>query len=191
MARRKRSPSLSQSENSDSSSDLDNSRRSPSPTHKNAKKRGRSRKSVQSRDATPKKVKISKDTDEDLDEEYFAAARAMTRCYDLFCKVEKLIKIGCLLQQDEAADKGDLEEDEADKVSRKKRLEGLSTYVRDRYKRNYHQLLQLAPGLRALINNKNKSKQLARIARKMNGIISAMRSDDSTRLKSQIGHYAV
>lgn len=72
-----------------------------------------------------RKVKISKDTDEDLDEEYFAAARAMTRCYDLFCKVEKLIKIGCLLQQDEAADKGDLEEDEADKVSRKKRLEGL------------------------------------------------------------------
>jgi hypothetical protein len=49
----------------------------------------------------------------------------MTRCYDLFCKVEKLIKIGCLLQQDEAADKGDLEEDEADKMSRKKRLEGL------------------------------------------------------------------
>jgi hypothetical protein len=70
-------------------------------------------------------VKTSKDTDEDLDEEYLAAACAMTRCYDLFCKVEKLIKIGCFVQQDEAANKGDLEEEEANKVSRKKRLEGL------------------------------------------------------------------
>ncbi|KAG2136231.1 hypothetical protein BD769DRAFT_1709788 [Suillus cothurnatus] len=137
-----------------------------------------------------RKVKTSKDTDEDLDNEYFAAAHAMTCCYDLFCKVEKLIKIGCLLQQDKAADKGDLEEDEDDKVSHKKRLEGLSTHVCDCYKWNYQQLLQLAPGLRALINNKSKSKQLARIAQKMNGIISATQSDDSTRLKSQISHYA-
>jgi hypothetical protein len=49
----------------------------------------------------------------------------MMHCHDLFCKVEKLIKIRCLLQQDKAADKGDLEEDEANKLSHKKRLEGL------------------------------------------------------------------
>jgi hypothetical protein len=70
-------------------------------------------------DRKTKKTKASKG---DPHEEYLAAARGIARCVDLFCKVDKLIKIGCLLQQEEAAEKGDLDESEAEKETHKKRL---------------------------------------------------------------------
>ncbi|KAG0708241.1 hypothetical protein DFH29DRAFT_1075870 [Suillus ampliporus] len=114
-------------------------------------------------------------------------ARAMTLgCVDLFCKMEKLLKVGLLLQQDQAAENGEFEEDEADRESRGKRLANLSINTRDCYKRHYQWLLQLAPGLRFLINDRTKSQELTRIAQ----VISGTRSDDATRLKPQIGHYA-
>lgn len=53
------------------------------------------------------------------------AARGIARCIDLFCKVDKLIKIGCLLQQEEAADKGELDESEAEKENRRRRLSAM------------------------------------------------------------------
>ena len=61
-------------------------------------------------------------TSEDLDEECLAAARTMARCVDLFCKIEKVIRVGLLLEQDEAAERGELEEKEGDKDSRRKSI---------------------------------------------------------------------
>jgi hypothetical protein len=76
-----------------------------------------------------RKSKISKEGYEsDLDqvpEEFLAAARAMARCVDLFCNVEKLLRVGLLLQQEQAAENGELEESEAERESRKKRLASL------------------------------------------------------------------
>ncbi|KAG1720077.1 hypothetical protein EDB19DRAFT_2044780 [Suillus lakei] len=160
---------------------------------KSSKKRGRR---PDKGDRKAKKSKISKEGYEsDLDqvpEEFLAAARAMARCVDLFCNVEKLLRVGLLLQQEQATENGELEESEAERESRKKRLTSLSTNTLDRYKRNYQQLLQLAPGLRSLItsNDRAKSKELAQAARKMTAVISGTRSDDATCLKVQIGHYA-
>ncbi|KAG1768272.1 hypothetical protein EV702DRAFT_1203360 [Suillus placidus] len=109
----------------------------------------------------PDQTKKSKASKEDPHEEYLEAARGIVHCIDLFCKVDKLIKIGCLLQQEEAAEKGELDESEADKETRKKRL--------------YYVI---------------KDSELIKVTHKMNSVISATRSDDAARLKSQIGHYA-
>jgi len=61
----------------------------------------------------------------DLHEEYLAAARCITRCVDMFCKIDKVIDIGALLKQRELADSGDLSEDEDDAARRKKQLSKL------------------------------------------------------------------
>ncbi|KAG1812447.1 uncharacterized protein BJ212DRAFT_1483080 [Suillus subaureus] len=73
-----------------------------------------------------KKAKKSKTSKEDPHKEYLATAHGITHCIDLFCKVDKLIKIGCLLQQEEAAEKGELKESEAEKETHKKRLSAIS-----------------------------------------------------------------
>ncbi|KAG2045721.1 hypothetical protein BDR06DRAFT_1015373 [Suillus hirtellus] len=99
-------------------------------------------------------------------EEFLVAARAMARCVDLFCNVEKLLRVGFLLQQERVAENGELEELEAEHESRKKRLASLSTNTLDRYKRNYQQLLHLTPGLRSIIADSGKSKELTQIIRK-------------------------
>jgi hypothetical protein len=49
----------------------------------------------------------------------------MARCVDLFCNVEKLLRVGLLLQQEQAAENGELEESEAERESRQKRLASL------------------------------------------------------------------
>ncbi|KAG1856385.1 hypothetical protein DFJ58DRAFT_727221 [Suillus subalutaceus] len=165
---------------------------------KKSKKCGCSRRSATAGpdkgDRKEKKAKTSKENDDSdpnqVAEEFLAAARAIARCVDLFCNVEKLLRVGFLLQQEQAAENGELEEPEAERESRRKRLATLSTNILDRYKCNYQQLLHLAPGLRPLIADHPKSKQLTQIARKMNAVISGTRSDDATRLKVEIGHYA-
>jgi hypothetical protein len=74
-----------------------------------------------------RKTKISKENNSEFEvqEEYLAAARAMARCVDLFCNVEKLLRVGLLLQQEQAAENGELEESEAERESRQKRLASL------------------------------------------------------------------
>ncbi|KAG1726130.1 hypothetical protein EDB19DRAFT_1914745 [Suillus lakei] len=173
-----KSGSLSSSEDS----------RTPSLPRKQVKKHVRSNTDKEA--SRSKKAKKSKANKEDPHEEYLAAAHGIARCVDLFCKVDKLIKIGCLLQQEEAAEKGELDESEADKETRKKRLSAMSLKTRDRYTRNYQQLLHLAPSIRSLINDRTKARELIKVTHKMNTAISATRSDDAARLKSQIGHYA-
>ena len=46
-------------------------------------------------------------------EELLAAARAVTRCVDIFCEVGQTINVSLLLQQEESAQNGDLLEDES------------------------------------------------------------------------------
>ncbi|KAG1829891.1 hypothetical protein DFJ58DRAFT_848593 [Suillus subalutaceus] len=84
----------------------------------------------------------------------------------MFCKINKVIDIGTLLKRHELADAGQLSEDEDDIAHRENQLAELFGYgkTRDRFQRNYKRLLELALGLKA-------------------------RSDDSTRLKIQIGKY--
>ncbi|KAG1846639.1 hypothetical protein F4604DRAFT_1936310 [Suillus subluteus] len=82
----------------------------------------------------------------------------------MFCKINKVIDIGTLLKRHELADAGQLSEDEGDIAHRENQLAELFQKTRDRFQRNYKRLLELALGLKA-------------------------RSDDSTRLKIQIGKY--
>ncbi|KAG2037514.1 hypothetical protein BDR03DRAFT_1010581 [Suillus americanus] len=111
-------------------------------------------------DPKAKKAKASKENaDSDPDqvaEEFLVAVHTIACCVDLFCNAEKLLRVGFLLQQEQAAENGELEEPE---------------------------------GLRPLIADHPKSKQLTQIARKMNTIISGTHSDDATHLKAQISHY--
>lgn len=74
-----------------------------------------------------RKTKISKEKNSEFEvpEEYLAAARAMARCVDLFCNVEKLLRVGLLLQQEQAADNGELDETESEREARQKRLSSL------------------------------------------------------------------
>ncbi|KAG2126879.1 uncharacterized protein EDB93DRAFT_1257377 [Suillus bovinus] len=153
---------------------------------KSSKKRGHSSKGNQK----AKKAKVNNNLNLEVPEEFLAAARAMARCVNLFCNMEKLLRVGALLQQEQATENGELEESEAERKSRKKRLSKLSTNTIDQYERSYQQLLQLALGLGSLITDRVKSQELGHIMRKMNAIISGTRSDDATCLKVQIGHYA-
>lgn len=53
------------------------------------------------------------------------AARTITRCVDLWCDVDAVIRIVQLVQQDEASRLGDLDEDTAARQVREERLETL------------------------------------------------------------------
>ncbi|KAG1899965.1 uncharacterized protein F5891DRAFT_1189048 [Suillus fuscotomentosus] len=189
MPHKHRSRSLSASEsNTSSDSSISSMEHLQLHLKKSSKKRGHK---SDKGDREVKKAKISKENNSKLEvqEEYLAAAHAMARCTDLFCNMEKLLRVGLLLQQEQAMENGELEESEAERESCQKRLASLSTNTLNQYRHNYQQLLQLAPGLRSLIADCAKSKELTQIAQKMTAVISGTRSDDATRLKAQIGHY--
>jgi hypothetical protein len=70
-----------------------------------------------------RKAGVSNDSGLDqVAEEYLAAACAIACCVDLFCNVEKLLRVGVLLQQERGVENGELEETKAECESRKKRL---------------------------------------------------------------------
>ncbi|KAG1801765.1 hypothetical protein EV424DRAFT_1545397 [Suillus variegatus] len=98
-----------------------------------------------------------------LHEEYLAAARCITRCVDMFCKIDKVIDIGTLLKQCELADPGDLSEDEDDAARREKQLSKLSQKTQDRYQKNYKRLLELAPALKPLISGSKDPKKASEL----------------------------
>ncbi|KAG2060472.1 hypothetical protein BDR06DRAFT_966963 [Suillus hirtellus] len=58
-------------------------------------------------------------------EEFLAVAHAMAHCVNLFCNVEKLLRVGFLLQKEQVAENGELEELEAEHKSCKKGLASL------------------------------------------------------------------
>ncbi|KAG1818590.1 uncharacterized protein BJ212DRAFT_1298665 [Suillus subaureus] len=147
---------------------------------------------VSNKDTRPKKRHCSSDHDDEKrarkkesninpHEEFLATACCIARCINVFCLA---------LQQHDAAENGELSEDEDSQVSREKQLSKISSKVQERYKRNYAQLLQLAPSLKPLLGNPWKASELNTIIKKMDATISATHSDDTSHLKSQIGHYA-
>ncbi|KAG1718524.1 hypothetical protein EDB19DRAFT_1837938 [Suillus lakei] len=140
--------------------------------------------------ATTSVNSLNKESDIDPHEEFLATACCITRCIDVFCKTKQLINVGLALQQHDAAENGELSEDEDTRVCRDKRLSKMSSKVQERYKRNFARLLQLSPSLKPLLSNPHKATELNAIIKKMDATILATRSDDASRLKSQIGHYA-
>ncbi|KAG1846636.1 hypothetical protein F4604DRAFT_1936308 [Suillus subluteus] len=183
MARRKRSDSTASIDSSVSSHISTSSASSAEPLPQ---------KKVSNKDTRPKKRRCSSDHDDekrarkkesniDPHEEFLAAARCIARCIDVFCLA---------LQQRDAAENSELSEDEDAQVCREKRLSKISSKVQERYKRNYARLLQLTPSLKPLLGDTQKASELNIIIKKMDATISATRSDDTSRLKSQIGHYA-
>ncbi|KAG2115642.1 hypothetical protein BD769DRAFT_1391142 [Suillus cothurnatus] len=103
---------------------------------------------------TKKKQQSSKSDDEkrklekkeaksDQHEEYLTAARCITQCVDMFCKINKVIDISMLLKQ--------------------------SQKTHDRYQQNYKHLLELEPGLKPLIASSKdlkKASELRKIVQK-------------------------
>ncbi|KAJ8592886.1 hypothetical protein M405DRAFT_931231 [Rhizopogon salebrosus TDB-379] len=132
----------------------------------------------------PKKVK-KKYSDVDPHEEYLAAARCIARCVDMFCNIDKTIDIGMLLKQHELADAS---EDKDDVIRSCQSC--TSQKARDKYQQNFKRLLELLPDLKHLIGSSDckKTVELDKVIGKMGYAISRTRSDDSTRLKTHIGH---
>ncbi|KAG1733553.1 hypothetical protein EDB19DRAFT_1911541 [Suillus lakei] len=189
MARRKRSNSTASSVSSESSHSSTHSASSaiPAPPKKKAT---RSKKKRRLSGGDEKRATTNKESDIDPHEEFLATACCIARCIDVFCKTKQLINVGLALQQHNAAENGELSEDEDTRVCHDKRLSKMSSKVRERYKRNFARLLQLSPSLKPLLGNPHKATELNAIIKKMDATISATRSDDASRLKSQIGHYA-
>ncbi|KAG2129710.1 uncharacterized protein EDB93DRAFT_109762 [Suillus bovinus] len=186
MGRRKRATSVSSSSKPDSSSSSQSV--VAVPPKKISKKVTRPKKRRRSSDDEEKVTNMEPETDPH--EEFVAASRCIARCIDVFCKTEQLITVGLSLQQRDAAENGDFLEDEDLRASRNKRLSKMSPKVQERYKRNFARLLQLAPSLKPLLGDPRKASELNAITKKMDATISATRSEDTSRLKSQIGHYA-
>ena len=58
-----------------------------------------------------------------VNSEFISAARTIARCVDLWCEVDKVIKVAQMLEQDEASKAGELVEDEGIKKLRTERLD--------------------------------------------------------------------
>ncbi|KAF9228985.1 kinase-like protein [Gyrodon lividus] len=71
----------------------------------------------------------SSDSDSEDDseayKEYKAAARAVTRCVDMFCNVDKVIEVALYVAQEEAARNEELVEDEMDRTRRREYLDAM------------------------------------------------------------------
>ncbi|KAG6374560.1 hypothetical protein JVT61DRAFT_3909 [Boletus reticuloceps] len=145
-----------------------------------------------------------------VNREFLSAARAITRCVDLWCDIEKVINVATLMEQDEASKAGELQEHKTMRqihddrlkalyvllclVSRRLNVNDSGDEARQYYLTTYRKILQLTPGLIPLITNHNHSTELAQITQKasffkMVDIINNTRSIDATKLKSYIAQY--
>ncbi|KIJ58171.1 hypothetical protein HYDPIDRAFT_34427 [Hydnomerulius pinastri MD-312] len=178
----------------DSSSSVSSSEsRTTSSTKKQPKKRSKSKKKGKNAKGskTPSPAGLGDgEASDDVHEEFLAAARAITRCVDMCCKVDDVINIALLLEQEEAAKSGELTEEDAIMTARTTRLASISTKSRERYMRTYQQLLYLAPGFKNVIGDPKKANELTTITGKMTGMIKTTRSNDASRLGGKIAVYA-
>ncbi|KAG1720614.1 hypothetical protein EDB19DRAFT_1917834 [Suillus lakei] len=175
MARHKHSNSTASSVSSESSHSSTHSASSaiPAPPKKKAT---RSKKKRRLSGGDEKRATTNKESDIDPHKEFLATTK-------------QLINVGLALQQHNAAENGELSEDEDTQVCHDKQLSKMSSKVREQYKRNFAWLLQLSPSFKPLLGNPHKATELNAIIKKMDATISATHSDDASRLKSQISHY--
>ncbi|KAH7884198.1 hypothetical protein F5I97DRAFT_2047764 [Phlebopus sp. FC_14] len=117
-------------------------------------------------------------------------ARAITRCIDMFCNIDKVIKVILYLQEEEAAENSNLEEDEDGHICRKSYLQTFSERTITRYKRTFNLIVSLVPNIKCIINDPSKACQLRKVTKKMNETIKATRSDDAARLRDKMTYYA-
>ncbi|KAF9220429.1 hypothetical protein BS17DRAFT_769364 [Gyrodon lividus] len=104
----------------------------------------------------------SSDSEMDYDE-FMAAAHAVTCCIDMFCNIVKVIKGMLYVRQEEAMKNSDFEEDKMDCNRHWEYLAQLPMRTVDWYKQAYYSLLQLAPGLKLLIDNASWSGILNKV----------------------------
>ncbi|KAF8838870.1 hypothetical protein BDN67DRAFT_982208 [Paxillus ammoniavirescens] len=107
--------------NSTSSSESDESP-APPPTKRLSKEKSKKKGKGTSKKARSQTSEDSSEVKNDVHEEFLAAARAITCCIDMCCKVDDVINITLLLEQEEAAKSGDLMEDEHLMAARTARL---------------------------------------------------------------------
>ncbi|KAN0093335.1 hypothetical protein V8E55_004119, partial [Tylopilus felleus] len=133
----------------------------------------------------------SKSHSKPIDKEYTAAARAVACCVDIFCHPRKVIDFVVLLKEEEAVEKGDLEDQfhvHISSVSMSK-LPFSPPKQQARYRCTYDMFIELAPALKELVNNPKKLDELRNVLSGMKRIITCVRSDDCARLKERVGHY--
>ncbi|KAH7881914.1 hypothetical protein F5I97DRAFT_1991406 [Phlebopus sp. FC_14] len=133
---------------------------------------------------------MSSSTTVDPHEVYLAAAHAITRCIDLWCDVDKVIKTVQLIQQDTASKHGKLDEDNAARGVHEESLRRLSSESKEHTTRTYYKIIQIVPSLKAIVDDPLKSTELMVISSKMNAMIRSTRSNNTTRLKTYIPQYA-
>ncbi|KAF8436567.1 hypothetical protein L210DRAFT_3647883 [Boletus edulis BED1] len=125
------------------------------------------------------------------DNPYVSGAHTIARCVDLWCEVDKVIKIVRLLQQDEASKLGELDEDDIAREVREACLQKISPESREDANRTYYKIIHLIPGFKELVDDPTKSAELASICNKMNSDIKSTRSSDASHLKTQIPSYCL
>ncbi|KAG8215163.1 hypothetical protein J3R82DRAFT_8666 [Butyriboletus roseoflavus] len=156
--------------------------------NRNKNKDDTSRKKDRKDDKESTKGKKSKQT-VTVANEFIFAARAIARCINLWCNVDKVIRVAQMLEQDEAGKNGELEEDEASRKLREDRLAKYDKDTREHYVFTYQRILQVVPSLKSIIDNLKRTAELAGIMQKMNETIHSTRSVDTTSLKKHIAQY--
>ncbi|KAG8218943.1 hypothetical protein J3R82DRAFT_4654 [Butyriboletus roseoflavus] len=121
--------------------------------------------------------------------EFISAARAIACCINLWCNVDKVIKVAQMLEQDEAGKNGELKEDEASRKLREDRLAKYDKDTREHYVFTYQRILQVVPSLKSIIDNPKHTAELAGITQKMNETIHSTQSVNATSLKKHIAQY--
>ncbi|KAG2154068.1 hypothetical protein DEU56DRAFT_726536, partial [Suillus clintonianus] len=118
-------------------------------------------------------------------------ARWIPRAVDMFCILNDTFRIAMLMEEDQAAQASDKPEDESVKAQRKEVLSLICEDSQERHMRNFTKILAGAPYLRKLAYGSVKQhSKLLDVLTEMQGIMSQVRSDDTSHLKTCIGQYA-
>ncbi|KAG8218888.1 hypothetical protein J3R82DRAFT_4567 [Butyriboletus roseoflavus] len=125
----------------------------------------------------------------DPHEVYHVAACAITWNIDLWCDVDKVIKMAHLIEQVNASRSSELNEEESAHDAHKEVLSTIDQESRDLYLRSYYKIIQIVPSLKVVIDDPNKASELTAITSKMNMTIRTTRSSDAIHLKPHITQY--
>ncbi|KAG2156559.1 uncharacterized protein EDB93DRAFT_1062754, partial [Suillus bovinus] len=118
------------------------------------------------------------------------AARWIPWGVDLFCNLADVFQIAPLIEQRNAAEKGDHVEDEETKIDCEAILSNVPKDVEERTMHTYKKITAAAPYLLTLVNgNRKKQHELEGLLAEMQVVIGQVRSEDASHLKPVIGKY--